>query len=287
IVYLFSIELDKPWRKFEWGKKEELKTRLENFRLSNPDVKHVRILVAGQIGAGKSSFINSVDSAFQGEIVCEAQADNLQSAASHSFTKRLTAYRIRNADADLPFEICDVMGLEPQKISECQPDDIVKTIYGHVREGYKFSEDNPLPSDDEHYNETPSLSDQAFCLVYVIDANTIHLSADNKIFIEKLRIIRQKISDNGIPQVIVMTKVDEACPLVSKDLRKIYTSKIIKERMEICKSIVGVPMTSIFPVKNYHDEIDTDDDVDVLILKAFDQIVRSANARLRRGASNV
>ncbi len=57
--------------------------------------------------------------------------------------------------------------------------------------------------------------------------------------------------------------------------------------MELCNVKVGVPLSHIFPVKNYHDEIDTDDDVDVLILKAFDQIVRSANARLRRGASNL
>ncbi len=28
-----------------------------------------------------------------------------------------------------------------------------------------------------------------------------------------------------------MTKVDEACPLVQKDLRKIYTSKKIKEKV--------------------------------------------------------
>ncbi len=33
-------------------------------------------------------------------------------------------------------------------------------------------------------------------------------------------------------------------------------------------------MNCIFPVKNYHDEIEVDDDVDVLILKAFDQIVK-------------
>ncbi|XP_073722333.1 interferon-induced protein 44-like isoform X2 [Misgurnus anguillicaudatus] len=88
----------------------------------------------------------------------------------------------------------------------------------------------------------------------------------------------------GIPQVIVMTKVDEACPLVKNDLRKIYTSKKIKNRMEKCSIEVGVPMTNIFPVKNYHDEIDTNDEVDVLILKAVDQIVRSANAKVARGA---
>ncbi|XP_026097341.1 interferon-induced protein 44-like [Carassius auratus] len=147
-------------------------------------------------------------------------------------------------------------------------------------------EEKSLTSDDEHYNENLSLSDQAFCLVYVIDASTIQLAAEDKIITEKLKLIRRTISDNGIPQVIVMSKVDEACPLVKNDLKMVYRSKKIKERMELCSAKVGVPMSYIFPVKNYHYEIDTNDDVDVLILKALDQIVRSADARQRRGASN-
>ncbi|XP_050960573.1 interferon-induced protein 44-like [Labeo rohita] len=279
-------ELGKEWRKFDWGQKEALKSRLESFTPSNSDVTNIKILVAGQIGAGKSSFINSVICAFQGEIVCEVLADSSASAASHSFTRRLKAHRIRSANADLPFEICDIIGLEPDNISERKPDDIVKAIYGQLKDGYKFSEEDSLTSNNEHYSETPSLSDQAFCLVYIIDANTFALCKD-ELIVQKLRNIRQKISENGIPQVIVMTKVDEACPLVQNDLRKIYKSKTIKERMELCSTKVGVPMSHIFPVKNYHDEIDTDEDVDVLILKAFDQIVRSANGRLRCGAYNL
>lgn len=279
-------ELDKPWRNFDWGQKVNLKEKLENFCSRHSDVKDIKILVAGQIGAGKSSFINSVLSAFQGEIVNEAIAEVSGSAASHSFTKRLRSYHIRSGDADLPFELCDIKGLEPERISESQIEDIINSIYGHVKEGYKFKEKS-LTSDDEHYNQNPSLSDQAFCLVYVIDANTFQLSEDDKILTEKLRIIRKKISDKGIPQVIVMSKVDEACPLVKNDLKMVYRSKKIKEKMELCSYKVGVPMSNIFPVKNYHNEINTNDDVDVLILKALDQIVRSADGRLRRGASNV
>ncbi|XP_001345981.5 interferon-induced protein 44 [Danio rerio] len=270
-------DLEKPWRKFDWGQKQELLRRLEQFSPSNPTVTNIKVLVAGQVGAGKSSFINSVNSAFQGEIARDALAD---ATTGGSFTRKLESYRIRSADGDLPFEICDVMGLEPEILSGCHPADIISTIYGHVNDGYKYKDKNPLFPEDEHYKRKPSMSDKAFCLVYVIDASTIQFTDDR--LIEKLRIIRNKISEEGIPQVVVMTKVDEACPLVRDDLRKIYTSKKIKEKMEFCSGSVGVPMNSIFPVKNYSDEIDTDDDVDVLILKAFDQIVRWANSRLRR-----
>ncbi|XP_056308789.1 interferon-induced protein 44-like [Danio aesculapii] len=277
-------KLDKPWRNFDWKQNNRLKERLENFHLSNPDLTHVKLLVAGQIGAGKSSFINSVNSAFQGEIVCDAQVDASQSAASYSFTKKLEGHHIKNAHGDLPFEICDVMGLEPEELSGLQPDDVVKTIHGHVKKRYKFSE-NPITSENESYIETPSLSDQAFCLVYVIDANTVQFDSADKTLLKKLKLIRKKITDEGIPQVIVLTKVDEACKLVKNDLKQIYHSKTIKEKMEFCSVEIGVPMTMIFPVKNYHDEVDTNDDVDILILKAFYQIVRSANARLSCGSS--
>lgn len=56
-------------------------------------------------------------------------------------------------------------------------------------------------------------------------------------------------------------------------------------KMQKCSILLGVPMNHIFPVKNYHEEIDTDNDTDVLILRALTQIVNIANDKLVRSLS--
>ncbi|XP_056586069.1 interferon-induced protein 44-like [Triplophysa dalaica] len=275
-------EFEKPWRNFNWNQKSELKKHLEEFSLSNPDVQHIKILVAGPIGTGKSSFINSVNNVFQGRITADAPV-NSSSGDGRSFTTTLKGHYISRGK--IPLVFVDIMGLEPDTMAGSQPEDIIKAVFGHVKDGYKFDESKPLSHKDQHYTDDPSLSDQAFCLVYAIPANTVNMTDDK--LIDKLKIIRHRISEKRIPQVIVMTKVDEACPLVKEDLKKMYYSKKIKEKMQVCHDKLGVPMCNIFPVKNYHDEIDTDDDVDVLILKALDQIVRLADDRLFNSSDTV
>ncbi|CAM4502714.1 unnamed protein product [Leuciscus chuanchicus] len=270
-------ELDKPWRKFEWTQKEALKKKLENFTLDNPDVKNIKILVAGQVGAGKSSFINSINNAFQGRITSRALV-NSSGGDSRSFTQHLKGFTIKSGKKSLPFVFKDIMGLEPDALAGSQTDDIINAVFGHVKDGYKFNEEQALTHKDQNYVSEPTLSDKASCLVYVIAADTIQFTDDK--LIDKLKIIRKRISDKGIPQVVVMTKVDEACPLVNKDLKKIYTSKKIKEKIHLCSEKTGLPLSNIFPVKNYHEEIDTDDDIDALILKAIEQIVEIANDNL-------
>ncbi|RXN24133.1 interferon-induced 44-like protein [Labeo rohita] len=195
----------------------------------------------------------------------------------------LKGFPIRCWGDKLPFVFKDIMGLEPDVLAGSQTEDIINAVFGHVKDGYKFNQEQALSYNDQHYTCDPNLSDQSFCLVYIIDANTVHFTDDR--LIDKLKIIRQRISDKGIPQVIVMTKVDEACPLVKNDLRKIYKSKKIKEKMDLCSAKVGVPMSHIFPVKNYHDEIETNNDIDILILKALEQIVQIANDRLEDSES--
>nr|XP_055062211.1 interferon-induced protein 44-like isoform X2 [Misgurnus anguillicaudatus] len=275
-------EFNEPWRKIDWNQRDVLKKKLEEFTPSNKDVKYIKILVAGEIGAGKSSFINSVNNVFQERITSIALVSS-SAGQSKSFTTKLKSSHIKSGHKFLPYIFTDIMGLESEVLAGSLPEDIVSAVLGHVKDGYKFDQSEPLAHGDERFTSDPNLSDLVFCLVYVVAADKI--SFTNEKLIDKLKIIRSRISDRDIPQVIIMTKIDEACPVVKNNLRRVYHSKKIKEKMHTCSGLIGVPLCNIFPLKNYHEEIDTNPDVDVLILKALEQIVNIANDRLDSSSS--
>ncbi|XP_053471710.1 interferon-induced protein 44-like isoform X2 [Ictalurus furcatus] len=269
-------KFDKPWRIMPWGNKDSLGEKLSNFKLCSSDVKFVRLLIVGEVGAGKSSFINSVNNVFQERITCGALVD---ATSGTSFTKNYKTHHIKGKDdSRLPFVFNDIMGLEPDDGRGAHVQDIISALKGFLEEGYKFNPANHVSEKDSNYRTNPKVSDQTFCLVNVIAASTV--SFMNQKLIQKMKRIREEATEYNLPQVIIMTKVDEACPLVKEDLRKVYTSKKIKEKMQECSNLLGIPLSNIFPVKNYHEEVDTNDDMDVLILKALDQIVNLANDAL-------
>lgn len=61
-------------------------TFLNSYKPGHPDVKNLRILLHGPVGAGKSSFINSVQSALRDRVAISAQTD---ATSGSSFTRKV------------------------------------------------------------------------------------------------------------------------------------------------------------------------------------------------------
>ncbi|XP_063062068.1 interferon-induced protein 44-like [Engraulis encrasicolus] len=267
------LEYDSDWRNLDW-KTSELKKKLGSFTLSNPQINHLRFLLHGPVGHGKSSIINSFNSVFQGRVTEKAQS---ASYSGNSFTLEYQTYQVKDTQGrTLPFVFNDSMGLETLQGAGVLTDDIIAAIQGHVKDGYKFKR-SPLRKGDKDYNRNPILSDQVHCLVSVIRGDRFPLLEDDDNILEKMRTVRRAASDLGIPQVVIMTYVDLCCPLVNKDLRHIYSSKAIHRTMQRSSKKLGVPMNHIFPVKNYHQETKVDNKTDCVILEALEKITHLAN----------
>ncbi|XP_029692444.1 interferon-induced protein 44-like isoform X2 [Takifugu rubripes] len=63
-----------PWREMPANNRENLSS-VKQYEPKNTDVQHLRVLLHGPVGAGKSSFINSVDTVLRRKITGRALAD--------------------------------------------------------------------------------------------------------------------------------------------------------------------------------------------------------------------
>ncbi|KAL2101906.1 hypothetical protein ACEWY4_003667 [Coilia grayii] len=268
------------WRviNFDVLRKTQMIEEVRNLKIRHPKVEHLRLLVLGPVGAGKSTLINSIDSIFHGRMSQRALVDT---ATNVSFTQKFQTQKIRDGESGkfLPFVICDIMGLEDTATGGgVHVNDITMVLQGHVKDGYRFKPGESLRKEDPSYHRRPTLKDKVHCLVTVFPADKIFtMDHDEDGIISKMREIRKEAAALKIPQVVLMSMVDKACTEVNKDLKMIYRSKKIKEKMQECSNKLGVPMTCVFPVKNYHEEIELHNDVDILLLSALIPILNFAN----------
>ncbi|XP_062264915.1 interferon-induced protein 44-like isoform X2 [Platichthys flesus] len=235
----------------------------------NRQVKHLRILLHGPVGAGKSSFINSVNSVLKGRPSVRAQTDAISGS---SYTKQYRTFKFhKNSGATYSFVFNDIMGFEEGSDTGVLVEDLKLALRGHVKDSYKFNQKKVLLEGDDGYNSDPILEDKVHVLVCVVPADAVSRLSDE--MVKKIREVRLAASELGIPQLAIITKVDEACPEVKKDTINIYKSKYLKEQVDRFHQLLGLSMNCIFLVQNNNQEIESNDKINPAILCALKQML--------------
>uniref|UniRef100_A0ACB8F2X4 Uncharacterized protein n=1 Tax=Sphaerodactylus townsendi TaxID=933632 RepID=A0ACB8F2X4_9SAUR len=256
--------MEMPWRKVGWtpGEREKLMDEIRSYKPYLSTVPEFRVLILGPIGAGKSSFFNSVNSTFRGYVTNQAIAGS----DSTSVTMQYRTYQVKNGrdGKPLPIVFCDTMGLEEKQGAGLEIEEVPNILKGHVPDRYQFNPSSIIHPNAPGYIRNPTLKDQIHCVAFVIDGSKVEILPEN--LAAKLREIRRKANLLGVPQLVLLTKVDEICSCLENDISYVYKSKPVEKQ--------------IVPVKNYSSELDIKFEVDILILVAVRQMLRLAESFL-------
>ncbi|KAM7317806.1 hypothetical protein ACRRTK_022543 [Alexandromys fortis] len=234
-------------------------------------VPQARILLLGPIGAGKSSFVNSVKSIFKGSITHQAMVGCDRNGISDNY--RTYSIKYRGDDSPLPFVLCDSLGLSQN--AGLHTDDLASILTGHTPDRYQFNSKKPITPDHPNYIHDPLLKDRIHCVVLVFDISSVeHLSYG---MVAKIKRIRKMLIKCGFLHVVLLTHVDRL-ELISKgNLIDIYNCEPVKLKLEAFHRDFGFAFSDILVVSNYVSEWDLDPVKGRLILLALRHILYTAN----------
>ncbi|XP_012642737.1 interferon-induced protein 44 [Microcebus murinus] len=252
--------------------RESLLSTMRTYKPYGDLVPQVRILLLGPIGAGKSSFFNSVKSVFRGHVTCQA----LVGSDTSGISKKYRTYSIKDErDGNfLPFILCDTLGLG-EKEEGLYTEDVVCILKGHISDRYQFDSMKPITSGHQNYIGYPLVKDRIHCVAFVFDANSVERLSPE--IVVKIKSIRREVIKCGIVHVALLTHVDSMNLITKGDLIETDRCVPIKLKREAVQRKFGFALSDILVVSNYTSEWELDPVKDVLILSALRQMVWAAD----------
>ncbi|XP_028666587.1 interferon-induced protein 44-like isoform X1 [Erpetoichthys calabaricus] len=263
--------LDQPWRRSSWipqevhRKKQDLLRRITQYVPVGGVLPKARILLIGQVGVGKSSFVQSAS------LALGSSYQTMPGSAQYK------SHQVKDTDGTaLKFILSECRGLEPMGSGGIRTEDVANILKGHVGVSFQFKALQP-GHNGKGFKRNPLLADKVHCLVYVLEAAT--MGDISQSLQKKIKAIQEQADELGIPELVLLTKVDEACPAVQEKLTEIYWSKSIAEKTQHVAELLDIPISHILPVKN-HPRSRPDPSTDILVLTALYRMLHSADGFL-------
>ena len=238
-------------------------------------LRQLNINVIGEIGNGKSSFINTIQTAMQDkeEQICQSVP------AGESQKTYTTNYVSRSIWPCTPIQVKDLWGYQ----FNAEFKGIEELLRGQLRENCEESRiheaNQPLPS--------PSINTKPHAIVLLCDIYSVHNHEKMAKFQELYDKFRQEFE---IPTHVVISKLSivtyeddkKDIEILEDGLDKIYDSNLINNVVEKFSKETGIPKTSVFLIENYRGENELRDPIkDYLALRLLDHVVTNIEKKFK------
>ncbi|WAR06066.1 IFI44-like protein [Mya arenaria] len=261
---LWHRDIECPWRTQPQSVAENVLKMMEELLAIKPPIKP-RLLLLGPMGAGKSSFVNTVATAVAGRMVRLANCGT----GGHSATVKYSSYRLRSTTGSpLDIKLCDTPGLEMTQGIDTS--ELRFLLDGNVPKNYEFNPAQHISLKSQGFVFEPKVGNLVHCVAMVVDATTVEAMPggvqDHYMYVDFVLLSR-------IPLTVLLTKVDKVNDDARQKLDDIFINPVVGKLVYRTADLFGVPPNVVFPIKNYEREVESGAPVNTLALVALKSMV--------------
>lgn len=249
-----------------------------------PQVPYINIVMIGETGAGKSSFINTFATALSdskyvlSRYRVSSEPNKLQSATTTLHLEPF--YSSKNSEKQLPIRFYDVPGIA--RSNSVGKDELDMVINGELNKGVKIVEASKMREEKSSLRENPTNAHRAHCILYVICASS-NLSREVSTTMEEIHKIREsrKLEDE-VPQFAIVTHIDKI-GVPNEDMECAYQYKCLNDICQRVSKALDLLSSHVIPVSNYSkDEIMSNNAKNAMSLMVLWRIVSSGKDYIER-----
>lgn len=228
-----------------------------------PEVPFINIIMIGETGAGKSSFLRTFTTA----LTNNTDIKDIYRVAPQkgSVTKQihLQPMYMNDGDMQLPCRFYDMPGIDNKKT--IRKEDFEKILDGKIKLAF---------------NQDSSPADEIHCILYVINSKTnlINMPESLKIMTE---ILQKKNHEDGVRQYVVVTSID-LLDVPNDDMKNAYKYPNVRKYCNRVSEVFGVDLLHVIPVSNYFEEVTPNDAKNAMSLFNLWRVFKSGKEYIER-----
>ncbi|XP_060575667.1 interferon-induced protein 44-like [Ruditapes philippinarum] len=259
-------------------------------KLTPFDDRNLRILLVGPVDSGKSSFIDSVQSALRSKITADASIRFARTTPENlsSTTEKFKLFPVDYVDNDTGLlrrsgiRLGDTPGFQEQ--DGIKEDHVKFIISGNVPDCYKII--NGIQDTQDDFQRNPLPGDKIHCVCFVFDCEKVQKGFTESIKTSMKR-LQQMIVEQGCPHIVLLTKCDKVSNSLKTGRRRIFDDGNVRGCKDRLMTEFYFKQQQIYPIINYDDQNDVDKHTDRLILAAFFKILELGKNHMERADGQV